>query len=122
MQPAAGESEATLTNNLLRSTAGNNTEVSPTENAFIIGKADNLVAFYPLSGTNRLIQMNKAYIVLPTSASSVKMNFDFNTTAIERVETLQPTAGAIYDISGRRVVKTVKGGLYISNGKKFVAQ
>lgn len=28
----------------------------------------------------------------------------------------------VYDLSGRRVVKTVKGGLYIQNGKKFIAQ
>ena len=26
----------------------------------------------------------------------------------------------IYDLSGRRVAKTVKGGVYIQNGKKFV--
>lgn len=122
MQPAAGETEAALTNNLLKNTAGYDTEVAATENAFVIGKADGLVAFYPLSSTNRLIPMNKAYIVLPTSASSVKMNFGFNATAIERVEMAQPTAGAIYDLSGRRVMKTTKGRLYIQGGKKFIAQ
>ena len=30
--------------------------------------------------------------------------------------------GAIYDLAGRKVNSTVKGGIYIQNGKKFVAE
>ena len=32
------------------------------------------------------------------------------------------TDAPVYDLSGRRVVKTVKGGLYIQNGKKFIVR
>ncbi len=28
----------------------------------------------------------------------------------------------IYDLTGRRVMKAVKGGIYIQSGKKFIAQ
>lgn len=46
------------------------------------------------------------------------LEFD-NITAIESVET--PTDNTpVFDLSGRRVAKTVKGGIYLRNGKKFV--
>jgi hypothetical protein len=43
-------------------------------------------------------------------------------TAIEtvRVETSSSVAPSIYDLSGRRVLSPVKGGLYIMNGKKVI--
>ena len=45
-----------------------------------------------------------------------------NATGINGVETGVKSEAPIYDLSGRRVVKTVKGGLYIQNGRKFIAQ
>lgn len=42
-------------------------------------------------------------------------------TAIESVVTGN-SESAIYDLSGRRVLSTVKGGLYIQNGKKFIVK
>lgn len=32
------------------------------------------------------------------------------------------TDAPVFDLSGRRVVKVVKGGLYIQNGKKFIVK
>lgn len=42
-------------------------------------------------------------------------------TAIESVVTGNSNS-VIYDLSGRRVLSTVKGGLYIQNGKKFIVK
>ncbi len=65
----------------------------------------------------------KAY--LPATAGSanvLRFNFGGNTTAIESVVNGLDLNAPIYDLSGRRVVNAVKGGLYIQNGKKFIVQ
>ena len=68
----------------------------------------------------------KAYLpasVVPTSANTLRFNFGGNTTAIESVVAPAFDVNApIYDLSGRRVVNAVKGGLYIQNGKKFIVR
>ena len=67
---------------------------------------------------------HKAYLPATAVTSGVKalrFNFDGATTAIETVETENANA-PIYDLSGRRVLSTVKGGIYIQNGKKFIVK
>ena len=44
------------------------------------------------------------------------------TTVIYDVEVDRENDGAIYDLQGRRVLETEKGGIYIKGGKKFIAQ
>jgi hypothetical protein len=107
---------------MLVGTCKTSVEVDAAGNAYVLGKSDDVVAFYPLSASNRTIEKHKAYLILPASMESVKLYFDFNATAIDRIETAQPTTKAVYDLSGRRVLKTVKGQFYISNGKKIIAQ
>ena len=67
---------------------------------------------------------NKAYLqAVPAAVQVLRFNFD-GTTGIEDA-VVAPSFDAnapIYDLSGRRVVNAVKGGLYIQNGKKFIAQ
>ncbi|RRD80277.1 hypothetical protein EII14_02925 [Alloprevotella sp. OH1205_COT-284] len=54
--------------------------------------------------------------------SAFSLNFgEDNVTAIETVDTTTQDA-PIFDLSGRRVTKTVKGGVYIKNGQKIVQQ
>lgn len=120
--PAGNEEEAYVENNMLVGTGKTSVEVDAAVNAYVLGKADDEVAFFPLSASNRTIEKRKAYLVLPDALESVKLSFNFNTTAIDHVETVQPATEAIYDLSGRRVMKTVKGQFYISNGKKFIAK
>lgn len=120
--PAGNEEEAHIENNMLVGTGKTSVEVDAAVNAYVLGKSDDVVAFYPLSASNRTIEKHKAYLILPASMESVKLYFDFNATAIDRIETAQPTTKAVYDLSGRRVLKTVKGQFYISNGKKIIAQ
>lgn len=44
------------------------------------------------------------------------------TTGVEEVETENEEVKAIYDLTGRRVQETVKGGIYIINGKKTIVK
>ena len=45
-----------------------------------------------------------------------------NPSAIEEVKGENGEEKAIYDLQGRKVTAPVKGGIYIQNGKKFIAQ
>lgn len=83
----------------------------------------NHVGFYAAGGSAAL-PANRAY--LPTSVlggeKAVAMNFGGNVTGINAVVKADKANAAIYDLTGRRVTRTVKGGLYIQNGSKFVAR
>lgn len=85
--------------------------------------AQNHVGFYAAGGSATL-PANRAY--LPTSVlggeNAVAMNFGGNVTGINAVVKADKANAAIYDLTGRRVTRTVKGGLYIQNGSKFVAR
>ena len=45
-----------------------------------------------------------------------------NQTAIEEITDNRVKSTDIYDLQGRKVVAPVKGGIYIQNGKKFIAR
>lgn len=79
------------------------------------------VKFFALDETNNTINANKAYLVVPAGGAQA-LNFNFgNTTGIQNAAVEGVNANApLFDLSGRRVVKAVKGGIYIQNGKKFV--
>ncbi len=83
----------------------------------------NHVGFYAAGGSAAL-PANRAY--LPTSVlgggNAVAMNFGGDVTGINAVVKADKANAAIYDLTGRRVTRTVKGGLYIQNGSKFVAR
>lgn len=85
--------------------------------------AQNHVGFYAAGGSAAL-PANRAY--LPTSVlggeKAVAMNFGGDVTGINAVVKTDKANAAIYDLTGRRVTRTVKGGLYIQNGSKFVAR
>lgn len=85
--------------------------------------AQNHVGFYTAGGSDAL-PANRAY--LPTSVlggnNAVAMNFGGNVTGVNAVVKADKANAAIYDLTGRRVTRTVKGGLYIQNGSKFVAR
>ena len=65
----------------------------------------------------------KAYLPKTTEAKALRFNFGGETTAIKSVLNNGVDANApIYDLSGRRVMNAVKGGIYIKNGKKFIVK
>lgn len=90
-------------------------------NTYILSQKDRKVNFFALDGDNNTINANKAYLVVPAGGAQA-LNFNFgNTTGIQNAAVEGVNANApLFDLSGRRVVKAVKGGIYIQNGKKFV--
>lgn len=81
--------------------------------------AEGEVGFF--EPTTTTIPANRAFF-MDTTGSSIALNFG-NVTAINNVATDNVNANApIFDLSGRRVVKAVKGGLYIQNGKKYIVK
>ena len=81
--------------------------------------AETEVGFFEPTATT--IPANRAFF-MDTTGSSIALNFG-NVTAINNVATDNVNANApIFDLSGRRVVKAVKGGLYIQNGKKYIVK
>lgn len=91
-------------------------------NVYILSKGNgDTVKFFALDENNNTINANKAYLVVP-GGSAQALNFNFgNTTGIQNAAVEGVNANApLFDLSGRRVVKAVKGGIYIQNGKKFV--
>lgn len=91
-------------------------------NVYILSQnGGETVKFFALDETNNTINANKAYLVVSGGAAQA-LNFNFGiTTGIQNAAVEGVNANApLFDLSGRRVVKAVKGGIYIQNGKKFV--
>lgn len=127
----AADATATLTigtaNEVNSDLTGTNTAITLTDdnraNYLVFGKnkADNTkVGFFKTTATT--IPANKAF--LETSAltqEAIAMNFGGNTTGVNTVVLGENGVNApVFDLSGRRVVAPVKGGVYIQNGKKFI--
>ena len=92
------------------------------ENELVLGISGGQIGFYHLND-GATIGANKAFLpAVAQGAQSFVLNFDGEATAIESVMGKTNTDAPVYDLSGRRVVKTVKGGLYIQNGKKFIVR
>lgn len=88
----------------------------------VFGTNAGNVGFYKPVAALTTIAANKAFIAassLTTGAGAIALNFGGNTTGINNAVVASENA-PIFDLSGRRVVKAVKGGVYIQNGKKFV--
>ena len=130
-----GNAEAlTITNALtgsnvkvaLKTTTGSGESATVTDHHaeyLVFGKSsDNTVGFYKPAAALTTIAANKAFVAassLTTAPGAIAMNFGGNVTGINNAVVASENA-PIFDLSGRRVVKAVKGGVYIQNGKKFV--
>lgn len=97
--------------------------VEKSDQVRIFSKKDNVAGFYkPNSGITSLAA-NKAYIMAPTNEGALVLNFaggevtGINQATINATEANAP----IYDLTGRRVAKAVKG-IYVKNGKKFIVK
>ena len=115
-----GEATSDVQNNA-NALTGTLVEKDYAEGDLVFGiNKDSKVGFYSMA-TGKKIGANKAY--LKAAARAMKLVFDGDVTGIENVMGEAADANApIYDLTGRRVMKAVKGGLYIQNGKKFIAQ
>lgn len=106
---------------------GTNAEMTDLSQVYVFGRDKDTrhVGFYNASGDASL-PANRAYLDKPAqeAANAVAMNFgDGTVTNISTAISAQSADNApIYDLSGRRVQRTVKGSLYIKGGRKFMAQ
>lgn len=106
---------------------GTNAEMTDLSQVYVFGrdKVTRRVGFYNASG-DAALPANRAYLDKPAqeAVNAVAMNFGNGmVTNINTAISAQSTDNApIYDLSGRRVQRTVKGSLYIKGGRKFMAQ
>lgn len=114
--------EATATSDLRGDVATANVDAASA--AYILGKTDAQgVGFFKLNSTDRAIKGGRAYYVAPNGGAAASYLFNGNVTGLEAIKTALNDANApIYDLSGRKVAKAVKGGLYIKNGQKFIVK
>ena len=91
------------------------------------GNESHTIGFYVPSTTLTELAANKAYLNesdITSASGAIAMNFGGEATGIGAVlgeEGIESNA-PVFDLSGRRVMQTVKGGLYIQNGKKFIVK
>ena len=79
------------------------------------------VGFFEPSTAVTSIPANRAFFA-DAEGSAIALNFG-NVTAVNNVVAGNANVNApIFDLTGRRVVKAVKGGLYIQNGKKYIVK
>ena len=114
--------EATATSDLRGDVATANVDAASA--AYILGKTDAQgVGFFKLNSTDREIKGGRAYYVAPNGGAAAAYLFNGNITGLEAIKTALNDANApVYDLSGRKVAKAVKGGLYIKNGQKFIVK
>ena len=119
-----GATTATIGENDLRGTIDNIAFTNDTlrANYLVFGKNNNTVGFYAPSASVASIPANKAYLnASALSTAAIALNFNGITTGVNTVVLGENGVNApVFDLSGRRVVAPVKGGVYIQNGKKFI--
>ena len=122
MVPATNETIATIENNKLGNSAGAEKTIAADNHAYILSAVDGQTAFYK-GKANTTLGMNKAYLALNADGGhAISMNFGGNVTGINQIVNAEQNNAPVYDLTGRRVVRTVKGGLYIKGGNKFIAR
>lgn len=112
-------------NDITNDLQGTTEELTDLTGVYSFGRANGSgnVGFF--RSTIPTLKANRAFVKIDNSASqSIAMNFNGTVSSIESVNTNNATMNnaPVYDLTGRRVMKMVKGNLYIQNGKKFIAQ
>lgn len=102
---------------------GTTSEIS-TEGILSLGRANGTGSVGFFRSTNGTLKANRAYLKVDNETiQSLAMNFGGTTTGITNAIKNDVTPNApIYDLSGRRVFTTVKGNIYLQQGRKFIAQ
>lgn len=110
--------------NALKNTAAEAYTIAPEEtNVYVlVCNSNNKGQFARLNG-GQTIPVGKAYLALAgtTEAKTLSLNFGGETTGINTVETVNAENNAYYTLSGQKTLKPAKG-LYIHNGKKYIAK
>ena len=115
MLPAAGETAAGVTGNLMGHSAGADKNMNGVTDAYLLTNGLQGVGFYRCSGGT--LAANKSYLQLEGGQQAVCIRLA-GTTDIEGMESTL-SSSTIFDLQGRRVECPSKG-IYIVNGKKVV--
>lgn len=85
--------------------------------------SSNVVGFFTPSENLSKVKANRGFFKVATGGA-LRLNFeDSVVSGIDAIDANQALHNApIFDLSGRRVMNTVKGGLYIQNGRKFIVK
>ena len=83
--------------------------------------------FYVPTETDKTLKALRGYFVVPegTSASKMGINIDGETTSISALNTADAINGKVYNLNGQYVgndVKSLKKGVYVVNGRKFIVK
>ena len=100
-------------------------DITDAQTKYLVFGKDNAneteVGFFEPSTAVTSIPANRAFFA-DAEGSAIALNFG-NVTAVNNVVAGNANVNApIFDLTGRRVVKAVKGGLYIQNGKKYIVK
>lgn len=93
-----------------------------TTDYLILGRKGDVLGFYLPKENMTSIAGNRAYFDISANNAAQKgfsLNFDV-VSGINNAVAGNNNQGVIYDLTGRRVNNTVKGGIYICNGKKII--
>ncbi len=91
------------------------------ETTYVLVKGTSGVCFGKLA-SGQTVTAGKAYLTINDADAAKTLSVDFGTTGINAVDNANDTVnGAYYTLSGQRTVKPVKG-MYIHNGKKYIAK
>lgn len=129
MKPAGSDATvATLTGNELLNTAAAAATPAASDKVYILVCKDGKSFFGKLKNDGKqTISTHKAYLKIAsgesieqTDAKSLTISFG-EATAISNVVAAKAADAAYYSLSGQRISKPAKG-LYIHNGKKYVAK
>ena len=123
-EPKGEAVDVDFSTNLLK---GTTVDTYIDEEAYILSKVDGVVGFYKTEMVDGIWLNNATNAYLPASAvlnkSAAFYGFDWDgTTGIEQITDNRVQSTAIYDLTGRRVEKITKSGIYIVNGKKVLVK
>ena len=94
------------------------------EGVYIFSKKGATVGFYHPAATTTTLSANKAYMLCTSAEADVEgyalTPEPLPTGVRSALSGVQPLALPLYDLSGRRVSRAVKGGVYIQGGRKVV--
>lgn len=119
------ESVGTSLSNILTGTLTDKTDFTA-DGVFIFSKHGTKVGFYHPASSTTTLSANKAYVVATSADADVEgyaVNPDFTPTGIDTATSAEQSAKApVYDLSGRRVARPAKGGVYIQGGRKVIVK
>lgn len=114
--------EADMTDNQLLGSGAETVTMQSGDYILAKDDTDSGIAFYPAQ-VESVLPAHKAYFRTSGSVRALTLLFGGQPTGISEVAGSDENENAaVYDLSGRRVTRMQKGGLYIRNGRKFIVK